>query len=174
MKLRMTAVAISGLMVAGLVAGAPAAHADTAKVDDKVGDQKVLDIRSAKLNNGKHRLAGTVTFRRKSMRSHGTAGLQLLYRKPRVIYGLRIRWRKHKAARAYVARLRPGRKMQVITKRCDPRVRRYRNHVRISVNQKRCFRRDAGRVRFQAYGLGRGGSDDLAPNGRLSRPVRRG
>lgn len=147
------------------------ADAVTVRVQDRRGEVRSLDIASAKLNNGTHRLVGSVRLTRRSMRPRGYVLVWLRYRKPRVNYGLELTWNKKRRLRAKVVRLPRRGATKVVTRRCDVRAVRHWNRFRIGVDQDRCFRRDAGRVRFAVLTTPRHGRQDSLTR---SAPVRRG
>lgn len=165
---------IGGAVVVTLAVSlaSPAASGDTLKAKDKRGDVHALDIARAKLNNGEHRLVGSVRLTRKSMRPRGHVMVWLNYRKPRVGYGLELSWNKKRRLKAEVVRLPRRGHYRVVTKRCDVRAVRHWNRFRIGVDQDRCFRRDAGTVRFGVLTTPRHGHHDSVA--RLHKPIRRG
>lgn len=95
------------LVALSLLLAAPEATADKLKLDDKRGDVHALDIAHTKLNNGTHRLVGSVRLTRKSMRPRGHVMVWLRYHKPRVGYGLELSWnKKRRLKEAYSVRLK--------------------------------------------------------------------
>lgn len=170
MKKRLIGCSVAAAL--SLALAAPVATADTLKAKDKRGDVQALDIAHAKLNNGTHRLVGSVRLTRKSMRPRGHVLVWLRYNKPRVHYGLELAWNKKRRLTAKVVRLPRRGSVAVVTKRCDVRAVRHWNRFRIGVAQDRCFRRDAGRVRFAAFATPRHGERDEMS--RLHKPIRRG
>lgn len=176
MKKQITALALGSALAIGLTVGAPpAANADKERIKDPRGDSKALDIRSVKLNNGKHRLVATVRLTKKSMRPRGRMLIALKYQKPRVLYSIGIRWNRHKRLGVRVVRMRLGGGRAVaITKRCDVRKVRRHGRIRVGLDQRGCFRRDAGRVRISALSMPRRGRGDMLPNNGYSKPIRRG
>lgn len=125
-----------------------AASAETVTVKDKRGDTKRLDLVSVKLNNGKHRLAATFRISKKTMRQRGSAGVAVGYRRLDIQYALWLKWSRRDGLQAKVSRA--NNRWRNVTKRCDVATWRRGNRVRIGVDQTRCMRNDAGRLRFIA------------------------